>query len=286
VPWVRSNEFIPIFCAQCACVMTETSSPSLLGYADKLSARPGDTISFKVSSKLKTPFSARLTRSISADPNPSGPGVVEEDASAFFETMNFESREQPFYPGSYAVGQSGLYIAPQESLKLSIRVFPTLETSNIQTLLSIGEIELQLTGEGALAFTSGEYRLAAETPVPLRRWTEVEVEVAPEGVRLKQTPISRDAGETLEVKASSTPLPSFSSVPVIAAKLVEGIPRQHFNGKLEAPTVIVDGNVIAAWDFSKDISTCRAPRAGSRCRRRAGWPCPTHRPSSRGAESS
>ena len=46
-----------------------TSIP-LIGYSDKLSLRPNETISFKISSNLKKSFSASLKRSISADPNP------------------------------------------------------------------------------------------------------------------------------------------------------------------------------------------------------------------------
>ena len=57
----------------------------IAGYSDKLSARPGETITFSVSSKAKSDFTATLHRSISADPNPKGPGIVEEDASRYFK---------------------------------------------------------------------------------------------------------------------------------------------------------------------------------------------------------
>jgi hypothetical protein len=46
-----------------------------IGYSDKLTGRAGDTIAFKVSSYLKSDYSASLFRSISADPNPDGPGI-------------------------------------------------------------------------------------------------------------------------------------------------------------------------------------------------------------------
>ena len=45
----------------------------IAGYADRLSVRPGETISFKVSSQLDGPYKARLVRVISGDANPAGP---------------------------------------------------------------------------------------------------------------------------------------------------------------------------------------------------------------------
>ncbi|MEM8950316.1 MAG: hypothetical protein AAGC99_13390 [Pseudomonadota bacterium] len=72
----------------------------LLGYSDKLSGRPGDVIGFKVSSYLREDFSARLVRIISADPNPDGPGMIEEEVPSAF-AGNYPSRAQPFFPGSY-----------------------------------------------------------------------------------------------------------------------------------------------------------------------------------------
>ncbi len=75
----------------------------LIGYSDKISLRSEEIISFKVSSTLKTPFTATLKRSISADPNPLGIGIIEEDASKYFKTAKFKSRTQDFNPGSYAI---------------------------------------------------------------------------------------------------------------------------------------------------------------------------------------
>ena len=84
--------------------MTSSAPPPipLLGYADRLSGRPGDTIAFKVSSRLQEDFHARLVRIISADPNPDGPGMIEEEVAADFAST-YPSREQAFYPGSYVV---------------------------------------------------------------------------------------------------------------------------------------------------------------------------------------
>jgi len=54
----------------------------LLGYTDKLSVRAGDTVGFKVSSLSDNPYSAELVRVICADPNPDGPGIIEEPVAS------------------------------------------------------------------------------------------------------------------------------------------------------------------------------------------------------------
>ena len=64
--------------------MTTTPTPPLLGYADRLSVRPGETVAVKVSCTLAEDFSASLVRIICADPNPSGPGIIEESVPANF----------------------------------------------------------------------------------------------------------------------------------------------------------------------------------------------------------
>jgi hypothetical protein len=56
-----------------------------------------------VSSKHKGDFTAQLFRSVSADPNPKGQGIVEYACDEFFTKQTFSSREQKFNPGSYGI---------------------------------------------------------------------------------------------------------------------------------------------------------------------------------------
>ena len=74
--------------------MTTTPTPPLLGYADRLSVRPGETVAVKVSCTLEEDFSASLVRIICADPNPSGPGIIEESVPANF-AASYPARVQP-----------------------------------------------------------------------------------------------------------------------------------------------------------------------------------------------
>ena len=97
----------------------------LLGYSDKLSGRPGDVVGVKVSSHLEEPYEARLVRVISADPNPDGPGMIEEEVPAAFAGP-YPSRPQPFYPGSYVRIKRPLALASAPTLTLEAVIWPTL----------------------------------------------------------------------------------------------------------------------------------------------------------------
>ena len=71
----------------------------LIGYVNKLSARPGDTLEFKVSSKFNVPFQASLVRIRCSDPNPAGPGIREKSVDASF-TGQYPSRFQNIHHAS------------------------------------------------------------------------------------------------------------------------------------------------------------------------------------------
>ena len=73
--------------------------PVLLGYADRFSVAPGETIRFMVSCEAPS-YRARLVRLIHGDSNPAGPGYKEESfASSFDRTI--PGRRQTIAAGSY-----------------------------------------------------------------------------------------------------------------------------------------------------------------------------------------
>jgi N,N-dimethylformamidase len=126
----------------------------LAGYTDRLSARPGDTVKFYLSKGRKkdddedtlssssttttVTVRARLTESISADPNPLGPGIIENDASIYFKKRTIEVRHQSIPRGSFAQTSSNIissYITGKSSsivkkIAIDIWFFPTLISSS------------------------------------------------------------------------------------------------------------------------------------------------------------
>lgn len=225
---------------------------SIAGYADQMSARPGDAVAFKVSCKGDAPYRARLVRSISADPNPAGQGVVEEAADAYFEPQELAAREQPFYPGSYA--QSTQAVAITFPFSMSAFVFPTLAKDSPQTVLSSGPIALLLDEQGCLALEVGDTRISTGTPLKLRAWHMVSATIDDQGqATVSQAP--HDARRLGQAEASG----EVRVIPLsdrlrIGARLLNGAPVDHFNGKIEAPEV-----AGLRWDFSRDISSTVVP---------------------------
>ena len=74
----------------------------LAAYTNHLSGRPKDTITFHLSSTKNSIITTKLSRCICADPNPKGPGYIEEDASNYFKTQQFVGRRQQINNGSFA----------------------------------------------------------------------------------------------------------------------------------------------------------------------------------------
>src|SRR3954463_14823039 len=94
----------------------------IVGYADRFSIAPGETIRFMVSSELPS-YHAEIIRLIHGDPNPAGPGVKEE----ILQTAvggDYPGRVQALPRGSHvlvdapALGQLG-------SFTLQAWMFPT-----------------------------------------------------------------------------------------------------------------------------------------------------------------
>ncbi len=237
--------------------MTQSNKPPLLGYVDKLQARPGETLSFKVSSSCTEAYSASLTRSISADPNPAGQGIIEEDASEYFSRTTFPSVEQPFYPGSYAIGTEEIVAQPQREIEFSAIVFPTLLSGHSQAILNVGEHSLSIAPSGNLVFSIGEKEFASDLQLKLRSWLKIRILVKEQSVSFEAVALSKGKEQTSTCEVEAQIDLSLSGRPVVAARLNGRIASEYFNGKIEAPSISVDGEIFAAWNFSKEISSTR-----------------------------
>lgn len=238
---------------------TQPKDIPLLGYVDRLSGRPGDTMAFKVSSTASASFQARLIRSISADPNPEGPGIVEEDASRYFKKATYPSVHRPFAPGSYGIGETSVAAAPVSEVILSARIYPTLESGKSQSFVSIGRYDLRLDAGGAISLGVDGRAVSLGEALTLRRWYHVEARITQDTITVSQRPIGHRTDAAQDVTADGIADLSFAGRPTIAAHLSDGTPTQHFNGKIEAPAIAVDGQLLCQWDFAKDISSRVVP---------------------------
>jgi len=261
--------------------MNRNQYPPLLGYADRLSARPGDKVQVKVSSFLESDYQARLVRIICADPNPAGMGLVEERVDCDF-SGSYPSRVQPFTPGSSMSVSIPPGIALPAQFTVVVGIWPTKPGTGEQAILAIK------TADSDAVFILGldeVGRPQVRIKMPDGDWFEN---------RLDDTARERSWGRLWAAFSQSTgelslgycqdgkknksslaleqPL-SFSdqtiqTITVAAANHSDQ--RLHFDGKVERPTiyseklgsdVIFEENIssnvpiFACWDFSIGISS-------------------------------
>ena len=255
----------------------------LVGYADKFSLEPGETINFKVSSNSTRPYSARLVRVISGDPNPEGPGLIEEELDASFNGK-YPSRKQDIQTGSYIKVDTKSSLKDLKSFTFGATIWPTMPNKYLQTIIStfdtssktgiiieIGPNGLRTRlGDG----TNQEVRLEVGSPISERRWYHVWVsfDEKSNSLSINQIPAFDDfdlgGPESAELVVNHPP--KFNPQhPLLIAAHQERKVLNHFNGKIERPFIlnfsgsrktildIAKGDdqtgIIAAWDFSQRI---------------------------------
>ena len=240
----------------------------LIGYADKLSGRPGEKVAIKVSSELGGTYRAELVRVISGDPNPAGPGVRTAPVAAAFEG-EYPARPQRAHLGSHMTAALRGPLPPRFTLRTTI--WPTTPDKGRQGVISLVDgsgsavAGLSIGPDGAV-LTLGGVAVAVGKALQPRTWYQVQavIDLDAGTLRVTQTPV-HGAGVVDDTGDAETTLPANASVAaavtrahtVIVAAVTETDSASHFNGKIEAPVILAgDGDVpLAAWDFSRDMAS-------------------------------
>ena len=262
--------------------MTTTPTPPLLGYADRLSVRPGETVAVKVSCTLEEDFSASLVRIICADPNPSGPGIIEESVPANF-AASYPARVQPFTPGSCALISLGDDLTLPTTMTVSAMIWPTKPGHSEQAVMSFSKrneprtwfvLGIDDTGHGfcrILLADGSSAQVTLLTTLRERTWTRLWAAIDTDTGRLTVGSHSERQGETntttLETQVADNTVGEGEIL--IAATRAEGR-SCHFNGKIDSPMIydryldqaslldeVSDSaeHLFARWDFSVGVST-------------------------------
>lgn len=259
--------------------------PPILGYVTPLSAQPGQTLSFRISSAGNQPYTARVLRIHCADPNPNGPGMQLEPADFPLEA-SYPGNEQAVYPGSCAVavlnpaGQGD-----RHHIELRVLTKPTLAHGGLQVLASLQDA--WATQGVALAVDDGEWiilALQAEgvPPVAWRtgltvmqdRWQSVSLRVASAEQRLTLCVGPAPTGVpgagpaipvqevVLDADAIKPACEAFTHLCLGA--LWKGHPDQGYNGLIEAPALYAGGQVSALqalgqWNLADAMQESSVP---------------------------
>jgi N,N-dimethylformamidase len=254
----------------------------LAGYADRLSARPGQTLRFHVANATGAPVVASVVRVLCADPNPAIGGVRTAPVAIDVTTLA-EPGPQTVPAGSYAVlGPVGL-LRQVSDCTVSLRIHPTLALPRRQVVLSCQDdsgagITLELTPALTLRATvgtgAGPATVETLAPLPLHAWTDVTlvVDAAARLLTLSAAPLAQPAAaQTARTALAAPPALDAPSRRLSLASASDTAPIDSFNGRLEQPVLLAralpaagaalveaavgDPACLGAWDFALDMHT-------------------------------
>lgn len=252
----------------------------IVGYTDRPSVRPGESLAFKVSCEAgATEFDAEILRLICGDDSPHGPGFKAQPVAASVNGR-YPGRKQRTNAGSFGIIDGGVEMAAGARFSVTVFVQPTwLAKRAEQAVIACRAptpgrpgwtLLLDETGRPRFELTDGERHVAVtvDRALPERRWSQLLLVADPslqQRITMVHRLVSPLPGEDaeLEVIADLTfpPLPLHGVPVTIAAELaaIEG-PRlfttRHFDGKIEAPRIGPPGELEAGhWDFSIGIDT-------------------------------
>lgn len=252
----------------------------LIGYSDRIAAGPGESVRFMVSAP--EPYRAELLELLHGDPDPEGPGLVEEERPADFAGA-FPGRVQPIRSGSYGIARDSAQAPTPAALSFAVWHLPTLRTPAAQGLItrwaSAGGTGrgygLFVLPEGDVAVRVGdgegpELVVRTQRPLELRTWYRLSgsIDFRTGRMEVRQEPVG--SAPTLEKPAAASGEAAAgggvdaASIPYVVAAhwSAEERPGGHLNGKLERPEVLAGGDVVARWRFDEQMSSVHVPDAG------------------------
>ena len=271
---------------------------TLTAYADRISARPGETIRFMVNSGGGADYEAEIVRVICGDLNPEGPGYKEEPVESAV-SGRYRGREQAIHDGSCVVVPDAPSLRGLASLSVSAMLWPTTPGRGEQTVIAKWSdaerrgFALMLDETGAVAFRVGDGEsvdtVSTGAALRPREWVLAGASFDAESGRatvfqepLRKVPISSTEGAAereLGVRPGETAAPLTIAAHAAGGESEAGRTASHYNGKIDSPRVaaaalsreelvslrddpLAAPALIAAWDFGREIPTTRVVDVG------------------------
>lgn len=262
--------------------------PGIMGYWDRLSARPGEASELKVSIEDgSSSFRVDIVRLICGDDGPDGPGFKARSIPSEFNGT-YPGRCQDIPIGSY-VHIPNLNAIPGNAITFAALAMPTwLGRRATQCVLSRQHrsskgvaLAIDPSGRGGLWLHDGadEVFVTCDTAMRERSWylLVASIDASFGKIRILQRPvggahrIERDAIADRSVDFRMPSLPAGAAT--IAARLDPAASAvAHFDGRIEAPAIYggalgvdelsklahpfeIDLPAIAGWDFSRHIGS-------------------------------
>ena len=232
----------------------------ILGYSDKLSVRPCESIEFKISGEEGTEYQANLVRLINGDTHSTAAGFREVEIDSPLNGV-YKARKQLIFPGSCVVVDTAPSLSSFDGFTLALALLSTTPNLGLQHLISqwdntIGQgWSVHLDTDGRLAFTvvdalSRVTTIRVEVSLLANSWYRAAVRVnwisqtvALNCIPLGATQNRAEAAGSSQVGRINGTAPDVT-VPLLMAAAFNGRggagvcnPVDNFNGRLEAPVI-------------------------------------------------
>ena len=265
----------------------------LVGYSNRLSVAPGETIDFMVSS-AHAAYEAEIVRLVHGDPNPLGPGLVEHNVETPVRGR-YPGRNQSIHTGSHITVEDGPSVRFTSSFTFQGWIFPTTPDKGVQGLVTKWLLAVPagfalVISEGALEFwlankTGRVARVGTGARLRERTWYFIAAtfDAGTSEVRLVQEPCQNwphdPSSRIITIQTGIRALESTETTLLIAALPGDrpGKVGGHYNGKIDRPRLFnralssaelerlklgespfdLGESLAAAWDFSREISSNR-----------------------------
>lgn len=267
---------------------TNAKTLAIVGYADRLRARPGDTLNFMVSSEHPR-YKVEIVRLIHGDQNKAGPGFKSETLEA--DAGTYEGRVQAFHHGSCIVVPNAPALRRLSSFTIQLWVFATTSEKKERALVVQGsdrkgsQYALSIGRDGKLTLrirdAAGKTdEIRAEKSIAPFNWYFIAASYSHRSSRatLVQRVIQPDPRNELDStvqKALKTGTLGANESDLCMAAVLQkdGSKRKCFNGKLDGVKVFSrvlssaelealdtaswtkTPGLVGAWDFAHDTQS-------------------------------
>ncbi|MEM1403215.1 MAG: N,N-dimethylformamidase beta subunit family domain-containing protein [Pseudomonadota bacterium] len=233
---------------------------NILGYADQLTVRPGETLHCRVSSVGDTVYAAQLVRLLNADIHSKEARFCEEEIDCACNGA-YPGLEQAIPMGSCVVIPAEELTSTWDEFSLVVNVMPTAPTIAGQHILSCWDADsgsgwrLLLSEQGAFSFQVSDGGAQLTTTLPKatvsNSWYQVTVRASRAGssLRLSARRIARSPLSVIDADLGSASADLNTVTPRMAVPLLIGsaysklsnrsqpTPANGFYGRIENPVI-------------------------------------------------
>ena len=247
----------------------------LRAYLDPISVGPGDRVQVMVSTDAPT-YRVEVARLLHGDPNPEGPGVLDQIMDWLDPQEHHPGREQPLRVGSWLEFPAA---DPwPASFSLTAWVYPTAHTGRVQVVASWADdtnevLRLEIGEDwclhGALRGGGTVHEVTADAEIRPGRWHFLGISFDSESRMLGTFSAARGASvfAVNRVPISESTVESAAGPLLIGAQRCEGVTLNAFNGKVGGISL----HDSAFYDIDLSDLKNGAPPRGPRCE--GAWDC-------------